>query len=150
MYQSEPEVRRLAKNVKQAVTTEEITSVGRLVAATIDARLRANHWWPIDTRGVDLRLNPPATIVQIANLLVAGILEHRSYAQVEGGDSRTASYGAYLQAQGEALLEKLASHSTEFVEPELEKVMPIRHRASPQVHHPVAGFRRMRPRGGVL
>lgn len=105
MYATESAVRALAKNVKGQVSLADIQLVAAVADAEIDSALHEFFSWPNGKNGQPVN-NPPANeIVQVANLMTAGLLEQRSYAQVEGGESPPmVPYGAKLLASGRKLL----------------------------------------------
>lgn len=144
MFANETEVRRLAKNVKQALSLDEIQSAAAVVDVKITAMLSPIVEFPIDPNGVNLALpaNLPDTIQQIANLMTAGLVELRGYAYIDGGESRANSYGQLLYDNGMEMLTALADLSVPFIDVDLTMDAPIRGVKAPQTFFPVQGFKR--------
>lgn len=140
MYALTATVQTLCKNRRTALGAEEVETFAGVVESEIDAAISEHYYWPLDANGVDISGSPPAILIQISNLITAGIIEQVSYAQNEAGGAAPNPYGAMLEKRGRSILARICDGS--IVIPGLQRITEIIGRASTaSTYRPVSGLR---------
>jgi len=132
----------MARNVNSALAADEITAIADDVDAEIDGLLGTVFWWPFNENGDDLRTDPPAQIVAIANFITAGLLEQQRFAQTEAGGPMANPYGKSLERQGRNMLQRIIEFRMDV--PGLSAIIQVQQTQATQSFFPVSGFGRSR------